>query len=143
MIQPPMLFAIASAAAFCLIEWVMVCDGFQICLRITTEDKLGVSRGVIVDQIIQLGAFVHVSGKLVFNGDTVDGEHGAVVVTDFDAGGVDVIFTGNAVIFQWKYLLRYAARSQLIYLFFGKTLFAIFAANACELPGNEKVLELR
>lgn len=70
---------------------------FQVLLRLAGEDQIGVSGGVVVNQVVQLGALVHVAGDRVFDGDAVEGDRDAVVVFDLHAGSVDVVFAGNSL----------------------------------------------
>lgn len=72
----------------------MLRNSYQVVLRFAGEDQIGVGSGVVVDQVVQLGTLVHVTGDRVLDDDAVDGDRDAVVVFDFHAGGVDIVFAG-------------------------------------------------
>lgn len=58
--------------------WLVFGHGFQILLRVIVEDQIGVFQRHIVDQPVQLRSLLHIVGSLVFHGNAVDGNHGAV-----------------------------------------------------------------
>lgn len=78
------------------VQGLVFCHSFQVVFRLARQNQICVGGGGVVDQVVQLGALVHVARDRVFDGDAVDGNRDAVVVFDLHAGGVDVVFTGNS-----------------------------------------------
>ena len=68
----------------------------QVVFDLSRQDELNVFQRRIVDQPVQFSAFVHIAGDRILDSDAVDGNHDAIVVSDFDAGGVDVVLTADS-----------------------------------------------
>ena len=80
----------ASTGGSLLVQRVILCDGFQIHLRVAIQDQICVCCWVIVDQPIRFGMLMHILGNFIFNSRTVNGDHGAVGVFHFYAGSIDI-----------------------------------------------------
>ena len=68
----------------------------QVVFDLSRQDKFDVFQRRIVDQPVQFSALVPITGDRVFYFNAVDGNHDAIVVSDFDAGGVDVVLTADS-----------------------------------------------
>jgi len=75
---------------------------FPILCDVAVQDKVGVGGGIVVDQIIQLVALIHVFRKLILHGDHIDGE----------AAGAALL-----VLLQVQQLSNKAAQSKNVSLF--------------------------
>lgn len=89
--------SVIEAASFVVISIHMRIIGVfaQIIANLSRQDQLDIFQWSIVDQIVQGGAFIHVAGDLVFDGDAIDGENQDFAAADLDAGSVDVVFAGD------------------------------------------------
>ncbi len=63
----------------------------QVFVYISRQNQLNIVQWCVVDQVVQLGKFVHVAGDYVLESDAVDRDHDTVIVSDFDIVGVGVV----------------------------------------------------
>ena len=73
----------------------IICVFAEVIFDFSRKNQLDIFQWSVVDQVVQGGAFIHVAGDLVFDGDAIDGEDQDFAAADFDAGGVDVVFAGD------------------------------------------------
>ena len=66
----------------------------QVLLHIAGEDQVCVSQGIVIDQVVQLGAVSGAVAIQVFDLDAIEGERAAVGVAQLHAGGVHVVLAG-------------------------------------------------
>ena len=59
-------------------------------VQLAVQNQIGISKRVVVDQIIQLWPLEAVIGNFVFNGGEVNGNLASIVKNQFYAGCVDV-----------------------------------------------------
>ena len=57
------------------------------------EQQVHIVNWRIIHQPIQFAGFVHISGNFIFNSGTVDRDHAAIGIFDFDTVGVDIELT--------------------------------------------------
>lgn len=67
----------------------------QVLLHIPGQDQVSIRLGIVVNQVVQLGAVGGAVAIQVFDFDAVDGEDAVVGVTQFHTGCVHVVLTGN------------------------------------------------
>lgn len=68
----------------------------QVFLQAAAEDELDVLQRFVAEQPIQFRTLKHIPGIFILYGDAVDGDNCAVVIFDFDTGGVDVVLTADS-----------------------------------------------
>ena len=66
----------------------------QIRLHVAGEDQVCVSQGIVIDQVVQLGAVSGAVAIQVFDLDAVNGKHASVGLAQFHTGGVHVVLAG-------------------------------------------------
>ena len=78
---------------------IILCDGFQVSPWVLVPDQLGISLGIVVQQVIELGTLIHVVGVGLFRFVTVDQNEIAVFRPCIYASGINVIL-GKGNVFQ-------------------------------------------
>lgn len=66
----------------------------QICLHIAGEDQVCVSQGIVIDQVVQLGAVSGAVAIQVFDLDAIEGERAAVGVAQLHTCCVHIVLAG-------------------------------------------------
>ena len=64
-------------------------------LNLTTQHKLGILQGLVVEQPIQLCLLRRGVAVFVLNSDAVDGKSGSILKPDFHPVGVHVVAAGK------------------------------------------------
>lgn len=73
----------------------MVSNYFQISVRLTIKNQLGIGQRIVVDQPVQFRPLVHTVCHLVLHGSAVDGEQRPIIHAQLHAGGIQVKLTGH------------------------------------------------
>ena len=92
-VMPPDQYRLHDAFFF-LVKWFVFRVFLQVLVDLSRQNQLYIFHRGVVDQVVQLGAFVSIAGDRFFDGNSVDGDRNAVVVFDLHAGVVDVVFAG-------------------------------------------------
>ena len=69
---------LSVGGVFILVEGFILGYRFQIQFWIAVENQIGIGQRVVVDEIIQFRALVHIVGYFVLHGDGVDGANAPV-----------------------------------------------------------------
>ena len=64
--------------------------GFQVFLRVTVQNQIGIAQWVIIDEIIQLRPLRHGHIQRILAPGAVDGDHFPISEQQFHAAGVHV-----------------------------------------------------
>ena len=73
----------------------MVAAKRQITLYLSTQHKLGVLQGLIIQQPVQLCPLCRGAAVLILDGDAVDGKSGAIFEPGFHPVGVNIVAAGK------------------------------------------------
>ena len=72
--------------------------GFQVFLRVTVQNQIGIAQWVIIDEIIQLRPLRHGHIQSVLDPGTVNGNFSPIPEQQLHAAGVHVEFAGSFIV---------------------------------------------
>ena len=85
------------------VERLILSYSFQVCLGVTIQDKVGVSKRGVEDQVIQLCSLIHVVREHLLNRLAADGDHAPIGMHHLNTSVIHIEFAGNQF-FHGEYL---------------------------------------
>ena len=79
---------------------------FQIFLRVTIQNQIGIAQRVVVDEIIQLRPLCHSHIQCILDPGAVDGNFSSIPEQQLYAPGIHVAFAGSCIILHNLVLLK-------------------------------------
>ena len=71
---------------------------FQIFLRVTVQNQIGIAQRIVVDEIIQLRSLCHGHIQRILDPSAINGDHSPIPEQQLHAAGVHVEFAGSFIV---------------------------------------------
>ena len=84
--------------------------GFQVFLRITIQNQIRITQGIVVDEVVQFRPLRHGHIQRILDPSAVNGDHSPIPEQQFHASSVHVEFADSfclTALLQWSVVLSY------------------------------------